>query len=64
LRVDPAPNGPVLPGCAKDGAVGGGFALIVTGVDRIRCSVTQIFRFRYISMMRCWNCTRQHKVEQ
>ncbi len=55
-RVDPAPNDPVLRGYAKGGAAGGGCALmrtlgrfpaaIVTGVDRIRCSVIQILGAR------------------
>ena len=54
-RVDPAPNDPGLL-AAKGGAAGGGCALmrtlgaipaaIVTGMDRIGCPITQIFRYR------------------
>jgi len=52
-RVDPAPNDPVLL-AAKDEAVGGGCApaAIVTGVDRIRCAVTQIFCYRLTRRLR------------
>jgi hypothetical protein len=60
-RVDPAPNDPVLL-AAKDGAAGGGCALMRTlggfsrrnsnGRDRIRCSVTQIFRYRLTRRLR------------
>jgi hypothetical protein len=54
-RVDPAPNDPGLL-AAKGGAAGDGCALmrtlgaipaaIVTGMDRINCPITQIFRYR------------------
>ena len=54
-RVDPAPNDPGLL-AAKGGAAGDGYALmrtlgaipaaIVTGMDRISCPITQIFRYR------------------
>src|SRR5258706_14673051 len=53
--VDPAPNDPGLL-AAKGGAAGGGGALmrplgaipaaIVTGLGRISCPITQIFRYR------------------